>query len=181
MTAKPPRAEHLAYDAVLAAPFARIGLQVRDGFLERLEFLDHSVPLLAPSVPLTRGVWVQLQAYLCDPGFRFSIPVRAAGTPFQRRVWKALTAIPGGSVRSYGELAQLLGTSARAVGGACRANPVPLIVPCHRVVAAAALGGFAGCTEGPSLAHKRWLLAHEGADGGFVRRAALKSGRGIPM
>jgi methylated-DNA-[protein]-cysteine S-methyltransferase len=91
------------------------------------------------------------------------------GTPFQQKVWRALTHIPAGQVMTYGSLARELNTSARAVGNACRKNPIPMIVPCHRVVAANDVGGFAGDTEKKQkgklnfLQIKRWLLAHEQA------------------
>jgi O-6-methylguanine DNA methyltransferase len=82
------------------------------------------------------------------------------GTAFQQRVWRALSAIPFGETRSYGELARELGSAARAVGGACGANPIPIIIPCHRVLAAnRRLGGFSG---GDGLSSKQQLLAHEG-------------------
>jgi methylated-DNA-[protein]-cysteine S-methyltransferase len=85
-----------------------------------------------------------------------------AGTPFQRRVWHALRRIPSGCTRSYGELARELGSSARAVGGACRRNPIPIVVPCHRVIAAGGgAGGFMGQRSGDALAIKTWLLDHE--------------------
>src|SRR3569623_74210 len=87
----------------------------------------------------------------------------AAATPPPQRVRAAPCAIPPGASRRNGELAGLLQSSARAVGGACRANPIPLFVPCHRVVAAAGDGGFMGHTVGPALALKRWLLQHERA------------------
>jgi methylated-DNA-[protein]-cysteine S-methyltransferase len=88
--------------------------------------------------------------------------VTVAGTPFQRRVWEAMRAIPPGRTRTYGDLAAELGTSPRAIGGACRANPCPIVVPCHRVVGATGLGGFAGDTSGHKVEVKRWLLRHEG-------------------
>jgi methylated-DNA-[protein]-cysteine S-methyltransferase len=106
----------------------------------------------------------ELTAYFADPGHRFELPIELAGTPFQRRVWQALRAIPPGRTRTYGDLAAELGTSPRAVGGACRANPCPIVVPCHRVVGATGLGGFAGDRSGRKLDVKRWLLRHEGAD-----------------
>ncbi len=88
-------------------------------------------------------------------------PLRPQGSPFQQRVWNALLQIPAGSQVTYGELAKRLGTAPRAVGGACRANPIPLLIPCHRVVAAQGLGGFAGRREGRWVAFKQWLLTHE--------------------
>ena len=85
------------------------------------------------------------------------------GTPFQQAVWHALRDIPPGSPLTYGQLAKQLGTAARAVGGACGANPIPIIVPCHRVVSASGIGGFMQtCYLGP-LNIKSWLLAHERA------------------
>lgn len=148
--------------AVIGAPFGRIAIETRGGCLERLRLCGEELALRAPEDDLIRRVATQLQAYFDQPTTPFSILLELHGTPFQQRVWQALRAIPCGTVRSYGELARALGTSARAVGGACRANPVPIVVPCHRVVAARGLGGFAGCVDGPELARKRWLLAHEG-------------------
>ena len=84
------------------------------------------------------------------------------GTPFQKKVWLALQKIPAGQVMTYGELAKQLKTSARAVGNACRANPMPLVIPCHRVVAKSGLGGFSGSQEGAPIKIKKWLLEHEG-------------------
>jgi len=92
-------------------------------------------------------------------------PLDITATAFQWRVWDALTRIPAGETRSYGEIATLLRSSARAVGGACGANPIPLVVPCHRIVASGGkIGGFMGARDdGFELGIKRWLLAHEGA------------------
>lgn len=113
---------------------------------------------------LMREFSAQLQAYFSSSKSPFSIPVRLRGTDFQQRVWHALQQIPAGEVRTYGWLAQQLHSSARAVGNACRHNPVPLIVPCHRVVSARGLGGFCGRTEGAEVRLKRWLLKHEGVE-----------------
>ena len=109
--------------------------------------------------------WIagQLDRYCRDPTFRFTLAMQPAGTPFQRRVWRLIAAIPAGQTRTYADIAAELSSGPRAVGGACRANPYPLLVPCHRVVAANGLGGFAGDTDGQLLAFKRRLLAHEGA------------------
>lgn len=106
--------------------------------------------------------WVrQLQAYAAGRATRFCVAVDLrAGTPFQRAVWRVLQTIPHGQTRCYGWVARQLGrpAAARAVGAACGANPVPILVPCHRVVASnGTLGGFSG-----GLALKRRLLALEG-------------------
>ena len=87
-----------------------------------------------------------------------------SGTDFQRRVWQALSDIQPGAPLTYGQLAEKLGTAPRAVGGACGANPIPVIVPCHRVVSASGLGGFMRTRYLGPLNIKSWLLAHERAD-----------------
>ncbi len=104
----------------------------------------------------------QLHAYFSDGSARFELPLALSGTAFQQRVWAVLRTIPSGETRTYGEIARVLGSAARAVGQACRANPCPIVVPCHRVVAVQGLGGFSGDTSGSRLAIKRWLLHHEG-------------------
>ncbi|HEX6266952.1 MAG TPA: methylated-DNA--[protein]-cysteine S-methyltransferase, partial [Burkholderiales bacterium] len=96
---------------------------------------------------------------------RFDLPLLIEGTPFQRRLWEALCEIPRGKTLTYGELARRLDGEARAVGQACGDNRLPIVIPCHRVVAANGIGGFAHATGGYLLEAKRWLLAHEcGAD-----------------
>ena len=115
----------------------------------------HSSPAVARAVEL-------LEAYFADPHAPLPLLQPLDGTPFQRRVWQALQQIPPGETLHYGELAHRLGSSARAVAGACRANPLPVLIPCHRVVSASGLGGYMGQINGPVLEIKRWLLQHEG-------------------
>ena len=149
------------YDAVVAAPFGRLGISTRNNALVDIDFLSTRAPLQAPRDAFTRRVCAELRRYLADPSHVFRVPLALEGTEHQRRVWRALTRIPSGTVSSYGELARRLGSSARAVGGACRRNPIPVVVPCHRVVGAAGIGGFMGQRSGAALTIKRWLLAHE--------------------
>jgi len=149
------------YDAVVPTPFGALGIRVRGDAVSEIAFLPpgtRGVP--AASAPAREAVR-QLDAYLRDPRTRFSLKLDAAGTPFQKRVWAAMTRIPVGGTRTYGDLARELGSAPRAVGQACGANPVPVIVPCHRVVSGAGIGGFAHATDGYLLGVKRWLLAHE--------------------
>lgn len=155
--ARPPR----RYDAVIAAPFGRLGLRTRAGRLFGIDFLSPRARLRPPRDACTRRVCRELRAYFENPRHRPRIPLELEGSAYQRRVWRALREIPAGKVCRYGELARRLGGSARSVGGACRANPVPVIVPCHRVVSASGIGGFMGRRAGGALAIKRWLLAHE--------------------
>ncbi len=149
------------YDAVIAAPFGRLGVRLTDGHLVDIDFLDSKVALRAPKDATARRVCTALRAYLKNPRGKFRLPLETGGTDFQQRVWRALQRIPAGRVLSYGELAHKLQTGPRAVGNACRANPVPIVVPCHRVVASNGKGGFMGKTGGKALVIKDWLLAHE--------------------
>ena len=93
-------------------------------------------------MPLAQKVCEQLAAYFADPDFHFDLPLQPGGTAHQNKVWQAMCAIPRGKTRSYGDVATQLGSSPRAVGQACGANPIPIIIPCHRVVGKAGMGGF---------------------------------------
>jgi methylated-DNA-[protein]-cysteine S-methyltransferase len=110
----------------------------------------------------------QLEAYFAGRLYCFDLPLAASGTAFERRVWAAMREIPFGETRRYGELAFELGSAPRAIGGACGRNPIPIVVPCHRVLARGGIGGYSG---GAGLATKRALLALEAA--------ARVSGRGF--
>jgi len=136
---------------------------VADDALRCIDFLPPRRALRHPGTPLAREVVRQLRAYLADAHHRFDVPLAAEGSLYQGRVWRALRRIPSGHVWTYGRLAQYLGSGPRAVGGACGANPIPVVIPCHRVVAAGGIGGYTGSVGDTPLAIKRWLLAHEGA------------------
>jgi len=155
------------FSAVVPAPFGAMGVRTDCGLVRELVYLPSSHALLDPADDLAEQVARQLQRYFDDPGFRFDLPLQAAGTPFQQKVWSAISAIPPGRVRTYGDIARLLGSAPRAVGQACGANWFPLAVPCHRVTAVGGLGGFANSADadGFHLRVKRWLLAHEGVEG----------------
>lgn len=116
----------------------------------------------APSNALAETVVRQLEAYLRDPQRPFDLPLQMQGTEFQQRLWSALRAVPAGTTQTYGQLAQALRSGAQAVGQACRRNPVPIVVPCHRILAQSGIGGYAGAVAGEKLGTKRALLAHEG-------------------
>jgi methylated-DNA-[protein]-cysteine S-methyltransferase len=106
----------------------------------------------------------EILAYLQRPHQAFSLPAQLAGSAFQNKVWLAIYAIPLGQTRTYSELAAQLQSGPRAVANACGANRLPLLIPCHRVVAKNGLGGFMrGDKNGLSI--KRWLLSHEGVHG----------------
>ncbi|HLD16960.1 MAG TPA: methylated-DNA--[protein]-cysteine S-methyltransferase [Coxiellaceae bacterium] len=102
-------------------------------------------------------------AYFKNPHYRFTLSLALNVTSFQTRVLQALQTIPVGEVRTYGQLADQLNTSPRAIGNACRHNPIPIVIPCHRVIGAVSLGGYCGEIVGEKLSVKQWLLRHEGA------------------
>lgn len=149
------------YQAVLAAPFGKLGIRCDGELLTGIDWLQSGHAELAPATPFAQKVCEQLGEYFRNPDFRFTLPLRLMGTDHQQRVWRAMSDIPCGQTRQYGELARELASSPRAVGQACGANPIPIVVPCHRVVSKAGIGGFAHHTDGYTMDIKRWLLAHE--------------------
>ena len=153
------------YDVVLAFPRMKVAVRTREERITDICYLPPSSKVHSPRSPLGERAARQLEAYLADPDARFDLPLHIEGTPFQKRLWAALCEIPRGKTLTYGELAKRLGGKARAVGQACGDNRLPIVIPCHRVVAANGIGGFAHATGGYLLEAKRWLLAHEcGAD-----------------
>lgn len=148
---------------VMDSPIGRLAIHTRDGKVTQVDYGVRRAVSHRLLDPLHRKIKQQVQAYFSRPTTCFSLPMSLQGTPFQKKVWRALQKIPASQTMSYGELASRLHTSARAVGNACRANPVPLIVPCHRVIAKTGIGGFSGATRGKPIDRKRWLLQHEGA------------------
>lgn len=155
------------YAAILAAPLglhAKLGVRLQQAAVCGLDFLSLRHADLAPATAFAQRVVDQLLRYFANPRHTFFIPLSLHGTPFQQRVWDALLNLPAGATISYGALAAQLASGARAVGSACRANPVPIIVPCHRIVAHNGLGGYAGAVAGTQLGIKRWLLEHERHD-----------------
>jgi methylated-DNA-[protein]-cysteine S-methyltransferase len=162
-----PESNHQSNACVIAAPFGCLGItteMVDDSLmLARIQYLPASVKHQAPGNALAALVEEQCHAYFADPRAVFDLPLKPQGTEFQQRVWGAVAQLQAGERTTYGEIAARLHSGARAVGGACGANYFPLVIPCHRVVAKANLGGFMG-QDAPGLYRdiKRWLLNHEG-------------------
>lgn len=155
------------FDAILPAPFGALGVHIKDAFLIGLEFLPPGTAPVDSSntaiKPVIKQLADELDAYYAAPGHRFNLALAPHGTPFRRKVWRALEDIPAGQTQTYGEVARALGSGARAVGQAVGDNPIPIIIPCHRVIAAnGGLGGFMHSRTGYSQDIKRWLLRHEG-------------------
>ena len=149
------------FDVIVDFPRMKVAVATRDGHVSEIRYLPPSVEARDPKNALAERAARQLERYRKDADARFDLPLLIEGTPFQRRLWDALCGIPRGRTLTYGELARRLGGEARAVGQACGDNRLPIVIPCHRVVAADGIGGFAHATEGYLLEAKRWLLAHE--------------------
>jgi methylated-DNA-[protein]-cysteine S-methyltransferase len=139
----------------LSSPIGALTITERDGAIVEISWGRAEN---GSETALLRRAARQLDAYFAGRLRRFDLPLAPEGTAFQRRVWHAMEDIAYGRTASYGALARRLGSSARAVGRACGANPIPVVIPCHRVVAEASLGGYSG---GAGLATKESLLAHE--------------------
>ena len=110
------------------------------------------------NTPLLAEARKQLHAYFDGRLSRFDLPLAPAGSPYRRRVWEALCDIPPGQTRTYAEIARVAGGAARSVGQANGANPIPVLIPCHRVVSAGGIGGYSG---GDGIVTKRFLLQLE--------------------
>lgn len=151
-----------AYQAKFDTPFGLVGVRTEGEVLAEVVYLPRSAGSQAPTDALAERVGVQIEKYVADPGFRFKLPLKqGVGTAFQRRVWDVIASIPRGKTMTYGEMARTLQSGPRPVGQACGTNHFPLVIPCHRVVAANGLGGFAHHSSGYLIEIKRWLLAHE--------------------
>lgn len=148
------------FDAIIPAPFGAVGVVAKDDFVTTITLLPNAQPEQASAQPFVQSVVRQLKQYLSQPDQVMDIPIAVKGTPFQRRVWQAIVTVPAGKTITYSELAKMVNSGPRAVANACGANQVPLVVPCHRVVAKQGLGGFMQ-GEAQGLAIKAWLLQHE--------------------
>jgi len=153
--------------AVIRAPFGKLGIKTalfEDSLmLKEIFYVSKDTDLLTPKNALVKNAIEQIEVYFKNPATHFDLPMIPQGTNFQQKVWQNIRVIPLGTAMTYGELARKIKSGPRAIGGACGANPFPLIVPCHRVVSASGIGGFARQDEeGYHRNIKTWLLQHEG-------------------
>lgn len=155
--------EPAAIMKTIESPVGRLWITEVGGAIVRIAWTGRRTGDLGAEpgeTPLLARAAEQLDEYFAGTRQDFDLPLDPAGTPFQRRVWIEMARIPFGATASYGALARKTGSVARAVGGACGANPIPIVIPCHRVVGeGGALGGFSG-GAGPTT--KRALLELEG-------------------
>jgi len=151
------------YTAIIDSPCGMLGIMDANDVLQAINFLYDGAKPRSPCSQLADKTAVQLEKFFSDPNFQFNLPLAESVTLFQSQARQALLGIPVGETMSYGNVAKTMKSSARAIAGACRRNPLPIIVPCHRVVAVNGLGGFSGAVDGKPLRVKEWLLKHESA------------------
>ena len=155
------------YDVVLGFPKMKVAVATRGDRVTAIRYLPPEAELLAPKNELAERAARQLERYRDDPDTRFDLPLLIDGTEFQRRVWDVMCSIPRGKTLTYGEVARRLEGEARVVGQACGDNRLPIVIPCHRVVAADGIGGFSHTNSGYLIEAKRWLLMHESSADAF--------------
>jgi methylated-DNA-[protein]-cysteine S-methyltransferase len=152
------------FSAIVAAPFGAIGIRTEGKLVTELVYLPPRFDEKTPTDKTAEKAARQVEKYLKQSDFRFTLPLKEVGSDFQRKVWRAIASIPRGEVRTYGQIAKIIKSAPRAVGQACGANWYPMVIPCHRVTGAGGLGGFGhqDSEEGFHANVKRWLLEHEG-------------------
>lgn len=148
----------MSQSCVLESPIGPLRITESGGAITALDWTDG--PAAPPMTPVLRDAAEQLADYFDGRLTAFALPLAPDGTEHQKKVWAAMCAIPSGAVRSYGDLAREIGSSARAVGTACGKNPIPIIVPCHRILATG--GGIGGYSGRGGVETKRILLNLEG-------------------
>lgn len=145
----------------IPSPIGRLTIEEKDDAIVAIGWTDAEKDRAAGNgSALLAEAAAQLDAYFAGRLTRFDLPLAPSGSVFERRVWTAMGTIPYGQTRCYGELAHTVGSAPRAIGRACGRNPIPIVIPCHRVLARTGLGGYSGAG---GLTTKRHLLALEGA------------------
>lgn len=141
----------------IPSPIGRLTLDEKAGAIVSVRWADD--PYGEPTALLIEAAR-QVEAYFAGRLRLFDLPLAPAGSAFEKQVWAAMCAIPCGQTRTYGEIAEATDSGPRAVGRACGRNPIPVIVPCHRILARGGMGGYSG---GAGLPTKHFLLTLEGA------------------
>ena len=155
------------YTTIVESPVGYLGLKLDGQILIGIDFLGGRISsnqgqyLNKLSNESVKRIQSALDDYFADPENVIPPATFLNGTEFQKRVWQLLSTIKPGQTRTYGDIAVEINSSPRAVGNACRRNPIPIFIPCHRVVSASGRGGFMGKTSGEAMDIKEWLLANE--------------------
>lgn len=153
---------HASSTCIFSTPIGPLGLHIVDEHLIAINMLAANTKAIPAKDALSKDIIQQFKAYFRDPHFQFDVPLKLTLTPFQKRICRIVQSIPSGEVLTYKDVAKKLQSAPRAVGQACRRNPIPIIIPCHRIVAKNHLGGYAGAKHGAFMEIKKWLLRHEG-------------------
>lgn len=129
---------------VIDTPLGALALSSEAGALVAVDWSDEAADPPDRADGVLAATARQVAEYFAGVRQAFDLPLNPQGTPFRQKVWRTMLDIPYGETRSYGDVARLLASGPRAVGNACGANPLPVIVPCHRILAANGLGGYSG-------------------------------------
>ncbi len=149
------------YQAVLNTPVGKLGIHTSETHLLEINFLPETTEVKQACNFVAELTCDQLNQYFKDPHWQFELPCDLKLTPYQNKVLDILCLIPVGETRDYTTVAKACQSGPRAVGGVCRINPIPIVIPCHRVIAKSHIGGYGGAVQGPGIIKKQWLLAHE--------------------
>ena len=149
------------FQFVLPSPIGGLGLNLSSKGVTQIGYLSGRAKTKIPKQGLALEVYKQLIDYFELRRNEFNLPLDIHGTPYQKKVWRAVSKIPYGKSKAYSDIAKNIHSGPRAVGNACRHNPIPIIIPCHRVVKINGIGGYCGKTSGTQIQQKDWLLQHE--------------------
>ncbi|MDW3096370.1 MAG: methylated-DNA--[protein]-cysteine S-methyltransferase [Gammaproteobacteria bacterium] len=150
-----------SFDYILPSPIGSLGLNISVNGIQRLFYIKTKQESYIPTGGFAAKVHQQIMEYFELQRTEFDLPVDIQGTAYQNRVWNEVAKIPYGESLTYGDIAKVINSGPRAVGNACRHNPVPIIIPCHRVVRKGGIGGYCGSVMGKQVQQKDWLLRHE--------------------
>lgn len=153
--------ETKGFDFAMSSPIGMLGLVITDQAVSQISYLPKHSRSHIPQHGFAFEVYKQIVDYFELRRTCFELPLDIRGTPYQKKVWQSVARINYGESKTYGEIAAAIHSGPRAVGNACRSNPIPIMIPCHRVVKKVGIGGYCGSTEGVQVQHKDWLLQHE--------------------
>lgn len=149
-------AQFFSYDS----PLSRLYLTVSDQKVIKLEYEPEVVGIFNRQL-VDGDIKTWLDKYFSGKRPQNTLTIHMQGTEFQKKVWNAMLSIPYGETRTYGEVSKAIQSAPRAVGQACKRNHIPILIPCHRIVAMHSVGGYEGSTTGQQINRKHWLLDHE--------------------
>ena len=150
-----------SFDYILRSPIGHLGLNISAKGIQRLFYIKTKQDSNIPAAGFGAKVHQQIMEYFELQRTEFDLPIDIQGTAYQNRVWSEVAKIAYGESLTYGDIAKAINSGPRAVGNACRHNPIPIIIPCHRVVKKSGIGGYCGSVVGKEIQQKDWLLRHE--------------------